>query len=289
LHDAGLHQDDFQPNNFLIRAHPDRAPKLWVIDFERARIAARGRGVALRARRRALAKLDREVHDASRALRARFLRAYAACDPEPDTLRRWWQRIAREACRLARRDHSHLRRNATRPGRRFVVARADGFVGLASPSVEQACLERAVAEASPHEVRALMEGDPPAWVVTLAHDGVGYTRTILARALVLAARGLAPTPLAVLRGEQASVLLLARPPRSVNLSEGEAHGDVAAARRLLVRRLEGYGRLRRRPRDDEIALLAGDAGRLRALLLGVEIWDVRRRFGGRGGSAARAR
>ena len=38
MHDAGVFQEDFAPNNFLWRADPP--PRLWAIDFERVRLRA---------------------------------------------------------------------------------------------------------------------------------------------------------------------------------------------------------------------------------------------------------
>ncbi|MCX5739505.1 MAG: hypothetical protein NTZ61_13610 [Proteobacteria bacterium] len=72
MHDAGVHQQDLAPNNFLWSEN--REPPLLAIDFERPRGGGR---VAARARVCALANLDRHFAGAPASARMRLLLAYA--------------------------------------------------------------------------------------------------------------------------------------------------------------------------------------------------------------------
>ena len=72
VHDAGVFQDDFAPNNFLVRRGV--APQLFMIDFERARLRT---GNDEAARCFMLAKIDRVLAGAPVGDRMRFLYAYA--------------------------------------------------------------------------------------------------------------------------------------------------------------------------------------------------------------------
>jgi hypothetical protein len=290
LHQAGLHQDDFQPNNFLVRWRGD-APELFVIDFERARLRRR---VPDRLRRRALAKLEREAGRAPATRRLRFLHAY--CGDDARAARRWWRALEDEAATLARRDAAHLFRNATRPGRRFEAVRLPGHRGVALPGLDPGRLERAARRGADAAAAVVGAPDAAAWSVRLDAAGVRHARRALARALVLAARGLAPRPLAVLCGEREAVLLLERRERVLQAFEARPNASREAAWRVLERRLDAYG-LRIRPLTEaEVAVEPIAPGGVRASLLGIEgfavrpPWDrLRPRFGGRAGRAGRSR
>jgi len=283
LHAAGVHQDDFQPNNFLVRGSEAR-PELLVIDFERVRIRT---SVPKRLRRRALAKLDRELGGTPASLRLRFLRAYAGGDAR--AARDWFRAVAAEAPRLARRDAAHLRRNAARPGRRFRAVRLPGHTGLARPELDPARLTRALALAPPAGGAMVATPDTAEWCIALERPSPGHARRTFARALVLAARGLAPRPLALLRGRGRSLLVLERGERLLESGELGSDPTGEAARRVLERRLRGYGRLNRPLAAADVVFAPTGRARARAWLIGIEAFGLRRRFGDRGGSAERSR
>jgi lipopolysaccharide kinase (Kdo/WaaP) family protein len=115
LHDAGVDQDDFSPNNFLVRADGS----FVLIDFERMRVRRR----ALGARRwTQLAKLHRRDFGVSRTDRLRFLRAYLAAPASAARAERRaaWQRIWPEFRRIRRRDARRAEAAALREGRNLV-------------------------------------------------------------------------------------------------------------------------------------------------------------------------
>jgi len=115
LHDAGVDQDDFSPNNFLVR--DDGA--FVLIDFERARLRWRALGER---RWTQLAKLHRRDFGVSRTERLRFLRAYLAAPAASARAERReaWRKLWPEFRRIRRRDARHAEAAAFREGRNLV-------------------------------------------------------------------------------------------------------------------------------------------------------------------------
>ncbi len=110
LHDAGVDQEDFAPNNFLAREDHS----FVLIDFERCRVRRRALGSA---RYTQLAKLHRRDLDVSRSDRLRFLRAYLGDGCGRAERRAAWLRIWPEFRRIRRHDARHAEASAFREGR----------------------------------------------------------------------------------------------------------------------------------------------------------------------------
>lgn len=111
LHDAGVDQEDFAPNNFLAR--PDGS--FVLIDFERCDVRRRPLG---KLRWTQLAKLHRRDLSVSRSDRLRLLRAYLGEGGAGREARRLaWQRIWPEFRRIRRHDAEHAAASAFREGR----------------------------------------------------------------------------------------------------------------------------------------------------------------------------
>ncbi len=257
LHEAGIHQDDFQPNNFLVRHGAGGTPEFLAIDFERTRIVRFRRSVPRRLRLRALAKLDRETHALPASLRHRFLLGYAGGDV--GEARQLASEIAEAAAVLARRDRARLERIAV-PGRRYIA----WGKGLARKGQETA-----------------LEPGGAAEEVFLAGTEEASALATFASALTLAARGLAPRPVGVSwEGPRARLYFAPAP--------GGAAPPDDAALRVLEHKLARYGRLAHPPSADDVSF-EQSSGRTVARLRNVERWEVRPRFGGRGGSAGRPR
>jgi tRNA A-37 threonylcarbamoyl transferase component Bud32 len=244
VHDAGVYQDDFAPNNFLARR--GTPPELWMIDFERVRL--RRGPVSERERLHMLGKLERRVPGASAAERVEFLRAYEAGDRA--ALRARWRALAELAPRLARHDLARAARTASHEGRRFTIVRAAGVRGWARRDA------------------------PPAALVAGEGGGVGLwrvrrpasrARELWAAGNLLWLRGLGPLPLACLvRGGEAE-LRLARAPGEAPLVELAEPGRASAALAKLVGRLLALGALEA-PAPTEIVMATGARGGLTALL-----------------------
>lgn len=260
MHEAGVDQEDFAPNNFLVG--PEPVPQLHVIDFERASV---GPAVKLRHRLRALGKIDREFLRAGRTDRLRFLHAYAG---ERDEVRGWAARIDAEARGRAKRDLARMRRTATKRTRRMAPDRREGWEGWARTEAAGPLVSAALAPGptgnSPHAWPV-----PGGWVVAWAALPRADAAERWARANVLfARRELAPRPLGCwVRGTEARLLYEAPAggglPRAGGLDEGEraAWATLRAVSRRLGR-IEGG--------DEPVPLLGfapGRSGRLEALWL----------------------
>jgi len=226
MHDAGVHQQDLAPNNFLWRASQE--PRLLAIDFERTRVGGR---VSARERVFALAKLDRHFAGAPASARMRWLLAYA--DGNRESARRWWRDVAGFAPQLARRDLNHWQRTATRPGRRFDVLEIEaagvvwrGFARRGAP------IER---------LGVLLARELPNTPVQPAQTLLVRRLEALRRREAAAAWGLAqmlyqrrlmPEPLALLRSPDAAALVLKRSGDLVSLAEApvaERHAALVVA------------------------------------------------------------
>jgi hypothetical protein len=109
LHDAGVDQDDFRPNNFLALIDGG----FCLVDFERCRLR---RNLGTR-RWRQLAKLHRERLGVSRTDRLRFLRSYLGVGAGRRERRRAAERIRRAFLRVRRHDAHRAARGALRAGR----------------------------------------------------------------------------------------------------------------------------------------------------------------------------
>ena len=145
LHDAGVDQDDFSPNNFL--AGDDDA--ICLIDFERCHV-----GRPLGERRHALlAKLHRHDLGISRTDRLRFLGWYLGPGADRGERRRALERILSAFRRIRARDARRAAQAAFRPGRN-VAQRGDAWVVVGRESAPCLRLELPAAEAREVWVRA---------------------------------------------------------------------------------------------------------------------------------------
>jgi hypothetical protein len=109
LHDAGIDQDDFSPNNFLV----DAAGRFRLLDFERCRV---GRPLGTR-RWTLLAKLHRHDLRVPRTDRLRFLGAYLGTGTGRAERRRAWEGIDAAFWKIRRRDARRAGHAAFRVGR----------------------------------------------------------------------------------------------------------------------------------------------------------------------------
>jgi len=281
-HAAGLYQDDLAPNNVLVSG--ERNAGLRLVDFERARLCRR---VGTRARSRMLAKLARAAAAVPAAQRLRFLRAYAG---DAGEARRWWERLRAEAPRLARRDDTRMRRTATRDGRRFERIERGDWRGFARHGADPGlALARLSASPPPASGAARVEVEGGVWRMVYRRLSARRARRLWARANTLAARGLAPLPVAMLTGHQGTLLIVqpgagARPLAALSCGPAERR----AASRLLIE-LAGLGELYPGLVPEALALVGTDAARLRAQLVAPHAFGFGGRSGGRRSRGVAAR
>ena len=246
MHDAGLDQDDLQPNNFLLG--PRGAEDLYLIDFERLTIRRR---IAPRTRALRLAKLARELPAASRSDRARFLLAYHGGDR--GALAPGWRLVARESARLARRDARRLLRVVAERGRRYRPFELAGWRGVRAAESDAEPLARSLAPALAAGVpEARGERGELTLLAAGAHFALAFPATsrpaalrALAQAVLLARRRLAPPPVAVLQRAARGLLVFEGAlPRRLDASAplGERRALLPALT-LLLEALAGIGEL----------------------------------------------
>lgn len=252
VHDAGLEQEDFAPNNFLVRLTP--LPELFVIDFERARLWSGP--VAQEQRLRALARLDRRLPGVSNPERWRFLVAYAG---DTATARVLWRDLASLAPRVARSDLARLRRTTTREGRRVRRVRAGTTSGWAR---REAPLE-ALLDAGDKRLAG-------AWQRLYAENHGRLGQELWAAAHLLWLRGLGARPLALLGDPRGCALWLEREQGARQLEAARADPGVGPATTRLLGRLLALGSLDPGLEPGEIGVIGSDAAQLRAVLLAPE-------------------
>lgn len=139
LHDAGVDQDDFAPNNFLAR--PDGS--FVLIDFERCHVRRAALGDS---RYTQLAKLHRRDLGVSRSDRLRFLRAYLGPASGRAERREAWQRIWPEFRRIRKHDARHAEVAAFREGRNLARV-GDAWVMRARADAKTIAFELDAADA----------------------------------------------------------------------------------------------------------------------------------------------
>jgi hypothetical protein len=259
-------QADFAPNNFLVRSSGD-GTEILPIDFERARIR---RHLGAAARRRMLAKLDRNLAGASAADRMRFLLAYA--DGDRRLARRWWRRLTPAAARLAARDLARLRRSSKAGGRRIEAVAWNGWSGWLRRDAPEAAFAEAHttgpdAPDPPSSIGLLVEPDGALWC---GSGGASQreARSLWAKAHLLWARGgLGPRPVACLtRGDELR-LWLARDATSRTLLQSADSPEAQRAAIVLIDRLLALGRLDPWLSTRKIVLVRRPDGGLRAQLI----------------------
>jgi len=281
-HEAGLHQNDLAPNNVLVSGGV--TGELQLVDFERARLR---RSAGTRARRRMLAKLARAAGGVPAALRLRFLQAYAGDRAEA---RRWWARLREEAPRLARRDDRRMRRSAARDGRGFERIARGGWRGHARRAADPGAGLRALAPGpAPSAGAAPVEFAAGIGRVVYRRLSGRRSRRLWARANTLAARGLAPIPVASL-SDRARTLLIFEAASGMR-PLGSIACDAAQRRALarLLAELVSLGELRDELERNSFTLVRGPSGRLRAQLVAPHVFRFAGRAGGARSQAAAAR
>ncbi len=273
VHDGGLFQDDFAPNNILVTS--GRSPSFLLVDFERARLQGR---VSRRMQRWMLAKFSRHMDDATAAERMRFIKAYAEGDGRE--ARRWWRELAAFAPRLALRDHRRMRRNCVSDGRNFTRVRQNGARGFARRGNDLAQLGTACAPdnapAAERTPRILADGT--CWRVVYGPLRAGEGREIWARANTLWAWGrLGPRPLALLWRQGRATLFMERNEKGPLPGETTGRGNAAGALRVLLKRLASVSVVNLSL--DPAAIVIQPVGRwpLRAILLAPHAVEFRGR------------
>ncbi len=227
LHDAGLIQEDLAPNNILL----DASGKLWITDFERARLCDQ---VSDAERWRELARFERYMSSARMTDRVHFLRAYSR--GEVLEARRHWAGVARAVRQLAREDVRRTQRAATRDGRRFRRVRWNAWRGHLAHDLEvenfAGLLGSDESASSPQ-----LSATDSFWRVHYPKPWSKRARRYFANAVLLARRRLAPEPAALWVQADSAELFLKRRGETLFDSNFETRSGYAR----LLRRLQALG------------------------------------------------
>jgi hypothetical protein len=262
IHDAGFQQDDYAPNNFLVR--PGTPPGFLTIDFERARLVRR---LSLPQRRWMLTKFDRAMIGCTVSDRMRFLRAYAG--GSRSEARRWWRRIEAFSPRLARRDFRRMRRNCVEVGRHFKRVSVGEWRGYARRDARLKAVgdpARPVAGRAAGEARVV--ACPDRWRVEYGPVGRRARRQIWTVANTLWQWGrLVPKPLAIVSQRGRTAIFLERAGGDRLLSEVEDPGEARGPLRVLIDRLAAVAEIDPPLAPGEIGLARSGGAPARAVLL----------------------
>lgn len=117
VHDRGVLQEDFDPNNAIAIEPLDGPKEILLVDMERVSLGLR---LSRRVRARNLARLLRYGRGLPLTEQVRFLRGYVAGEEEPrGALREWAGAIRTSWSEVIRRDRVRMRKSCLRPGRLF--------------------------------------------------------------------------------------------------------------------------------------------------------------------------
>src|SRR6056297_36044 len=86
IHDQGIYQDDFDPNNILYQKRQDGTFQLYFVDFERTKLLKK---ISSRKRVHSLAKLNRMGRRLKDVDQMRFLKVYLGSQTTKNELREW--------------------------------------------------------------------------------------------------------------------------------------------------------------------------------------------------------
>jgi len=260
VHDAGVFQDDFAPNNFLVQS--GSSLRLYMIDFERAALRPENDEAA---RCFMLAKIDREFAGAPAGDRMRFLRAYSGGDRAE--ARRWWRRVEDFAPKLARRDFGRLKRNATRPGRRFRRLSHGAWRGYARIDSDQTALIGALPRRRDPGGPLCVDAAGELWRVHYSGLRRSEAKRIWVTANFLWTRGgLCPRPLGAWCSADRMVLLLERRGGEVPLDRSPDQRRGLAAVRTLLSRILAVAEIREPPPPEGLLVGTQEGSTLRASL-----------------------
>lgn len=110
IHDQGIYQDDFDPNNILYQKRQDGTFQLYFVDFERTKLLKK---ISFRKRVHSLAKLNRMGRRLKDVDQMRFLKVYLGAQTTKNELSEWIKEIRREEKEVFLRDQRRAERECT--------------------------------------------------------------------------------------------------------------------------------------------------------------------------------
>lgn len=126
IHDQGIYQDDFDPNNILYEKKQNGTFQLYFLDIERTRIVNE---LSRKKRIHLLAKLNRMGRRLPQTDQMRFLTAYLGDKAAKEEKREWIRRIKEEEEKVFHRDQRRAWKQCCLPGTRIGLVRYKKYRG----------------------------------------------------------------------------------------------------------------------------------------------------------------
>lgn len=126
IHDQGVFQEDFDPNNILYQPKPDGTFQLYFIDFEKTRLVET---INEKQRIHILAKLNRMGQRLGGTDQMRFLTAYLGPQSDRRERKQWARRIRREEKSVLITDRRRAWRKSASVGKKIGFIQYDGYQG----------------------------------------------------------------------------------------------------------------------------------------------------------------
>ncbi len=116
IHDQGVYQEDFDPNNILYQKKQSGSFQLYFLDFERIRIVKK---LPFAQRIHLLAKLNRMGRRLPKTDQMRFLKAYLGSQTTKEDRKRWIHEIRREEENIFLKDQRRAWKQCTKSNSRI--------------------------------------------------------------------------------------------------------------------------------------------------------------------------
>lgn len=126
IHDQGIYQDDFDPNNILYQKNENGIFQLFFLDFERTRIV---QNLSIGKRIHSLAKLNRMGKKLKKTDQMCFLKAYLGSGATKEEKLKWITKIRRKEKKVFLRDQRKACRECTSTNRRIGFIKYKGYQG----------------------------------------------------------------------------------------------------------------------------------------------------------------
>lgn len=126
IHDQGIYQDDFDPNNILYQKRQDNTFQLYFVDFERTKMLKK---IPFKTRVHSLAKLNRMGRKLKSTDQLRFLKAYLGPQTTKKELQEWVQKIRQQERNIFLRDKRRAEKRCTSLNSRIGSIKYNNYQG----------------------------------------------------------------------------------------------------------------------------------------------------------------
>lgn len=126
IHNQGIYQDDFDPNNILYQKKQNGTFQLYLVDFERTKMVKK---IPFETRVHSLAKLNRMGRSLKSTDQLRFLKAYLGPQAVKEELIKWVRQIRQEEKNIFLRDQRRAEKKCISLNDRIGFIKHDHYQG----------------------------------------------------------------------------------------------------------------------------------------------------------------